>query len=74
LFVYTTAIVVAACSICFTPYTVLLTSTKYPLLHALFRHVINNADDVTVTMLDQSVYNAKVPHCCLLRCVPFDCG
>jgi S1-C subfamily serine protease len=23
-------------------------------------HVINNADDVTVTMLDQSVYNAKV--------------
>ena len=24
------------------------------------RHVINNADDVTVTLLDQSVYNAKV--------------
>ena len=28
------------------------------------RHVINNADDVTVTLLDQSVYNAKV------RCQP----
>jgi hypothetical protein len=26
----------------------------------LCRHVINNADDVTVTLLDQSVYNAKV--------------